>query len=144
LAIVGFVNSVVMMCGIALGVRFGIRGVAIGYSLAYGAIFLPTMYIVVVVLLKGRVWDIARTFASAAMVGAPVLLGLLGFNQLLRGHVPEALHLVAGVVLGIGLWLAAFALVDRKLLAEARSFLPGRRSRRSRRSRRRKSASASN
>jgi O-antigen/teichoic acid export membrane protein len=125
LAVVGLVNSLVMMAGIALGVQFGIRGVAIGYSLAYGAIFLPTMYIVVAVLLRGRVADIVRIFASASAIGAPVLLGLLAFNRLLRGKMPEALHLCGGVLLGIALWLAAFALVDRDLLAEARSFLPG-------------------
>jgi len=124
LAIVGLVNSLVMMGGIALGVRFGIRGVAIGYSLAYGAIFLPTMYIVVAVLLKGRIRDIASIFASAGALGAPVLLGLLAFNHLLRGRLPELVHLCGGVLLGVAIWLAAFALFDRKLLAEARSFLP--------------------
>lgn len=125
LAVVGLVNSVVMMGGIALGVRFGIRGVAIGYSLAYGAIFLPTMYLVVVVLLKGRLSDIFKVFASPLAVAAPVLVSLLAFNHAVRGALPEALHLCLGVVLGVVLWLAAFALVDRKLLAEARSFLPG-------------------
>ncbi len=125
LAVVGFVNSVVMMAGIALGVRFGIRGVAIGYSLAYSVIFLPTMYIVAGVLLRGSVRDIARIFGTAGAIGAPVLLGLLAFNHLLRGKMPEALHLCVGVLLGVGLWLAGFALIDRKLLAEARSFLPG-------------------
>ena len=127
LAMSGLVNALIMMSGIALGVRFGIRGVAIGYSLAYGAIFLPTMYLVVAVLLKGRVRDIAGIFASALAVGAPVLIGLLAFNHLVRGKLPEAIHLILGVILGIALWLAAFALVDRKLLEEARSFLPGRR-----------------
>jgi O-antigen/teichoic acid export membrane protein len=125
LAIVGLVNSLVMMGGIALGVPFGIRGVAIGYSLAYGAIFLPTMYIVVTVLLRGRIKDIVSIFVSAGAVAAPVLLGLLGFNYAVRGKLPELVHLCAGVVLGVALWLVAFALVDRKLLAEARGFLPG-------------------
>lgn len=129
LAIVGFVNSVVMMAGIALGVRFGIQGVAIGYSLAYGTIFLPTMYLVVAVLLAGSFRDIIRVFVSGIAVGAPVLLGLLAFNGLLRGKIPEALHLCCGVVLGVLLWLGAFALTDRKLLTEARSFFPGGRGR---------------
>lgn len=125
LAASGLINSVIMMSGIALGVRYGIRGVAIGYSLAYGAIFLPTMYLVVVKLLRGRIRDIAGIFASSAAVGAPVLIGLLAFNHLLRGRVPELIHLCGGLVLGVTLWLVAFALVDRPLLAEARSFLPG-------------------
>lgn len=127
LAIVGFVNSVIMMGGIALGVRFGIRGVAIGYSLAYGAIFLPTMYLVVAVLLEGRVRDIVGIFASGLKVGAPVLVGLLAFNHALRGKIPESVHLCGGVLLGVALWWVTFGLVDKKLLAEARSFLPGRR-----------------
>ncbi len=125
LAVVGFVNSVIMMAGMALGVRFGIRGVAIGYSVAYGAIFLPTMYIVVVRLLQGSMRDVLRIFASAIAVGAPVLIGLLAFNHLLRGKLPEPVHLCCGVVLGIALWLGAFALIDRKLLTEARSLLSG-------------------
>ncbi len=125
LAVVGLVNSLVMMSGIALGVRFGIRGVAIGYSLAHGAIFLPTMYIVVAVLLRGTMLDIARVFAPALAIAAPVLVGLLTFNHLLRGHLPEVAHLACGLVLGIVLWFGAFALVDRPLLKEARSFLPG-------------------
>jgi teichuronic acid exporter len=127
LAIVGAVNSAIMMGGIALGVRYGIRGVAIGYSLAYGLIFLPTMYIVVVRLLAGRVRDIAGIFASPSRVAAPVLLVLLAFNHFVRGRLPEALHLLIGVLLGVGTWLAAFAVLDRALFAEARSLLPGRR-----------------
>jgi teichuronic acid exporter len=127
LAGVGLVNSIVMMTGIALGVRFGIRGVAIGYSLAYGAIFLPTMYLVVAVLLKGTARDIIGIFASALAIGAPVLLGLLAFNHALRGKLSEPVHLACGVLLGVVLWLLAFSLVDKKLLAEARSFLPCRR-----------------
>lgn len=125
LAVVGLVNSLVMMGGIALGVRFGIRGVAIGYSLAYGAIFLPTMYLVVAVLLKGRLTDIFKVFALPAAVASPVLLGLLAFNHALRGVLPEPIHLCCGLVLGVAIWFAAFALIDKKLLAEARSFLPG-------------------
>jgi O-antigen/teichoic acid export membrane protein len=124
LAVVGLVNSLVIMGGIAVGVRYGIRGVAIGYSIAYGAIFLPTMYIVVTVLLKGRARDIPLTLAPPALIALPVLLGLLGFNALVRGSLPEALHLACGVVVGIAIWLGAFALVDRELLTEARSFLP--------------------
>jgi len=125
LAVVGLVNSLVMMGGIALGVRFGIRGVAIGYSLAYGAIFLPTMYLVVAVLLKGRLSDILKVFASPLAVSAPVLTGLLAFNHAVRGALPEPIHLCCGVILGVVLWFAALTLIDRKLMAEARSFLPG-------------------
>jgi PST family polysaccharide transporter len=125
LAISGAVNSVIMMSGIALGVRYGIRGVAIGYSLAYGAIFLPTMYLVVVKLLLGRVADIVRIFASAGSVAAPVLLVLLAFNRFVRGSLPEALHLLLGVLLGVVTWFASFALLDRPLFVEARSMLPG-------------------
>ena len=129
LAVVGFVNSVIMMGGIALGVRFGIQGVAIGYSLAYGAIFLPTMYLVVAVLLSGSWRDVMSVFATAGAIALPVLLALLGFNHLLRGHLPEGLHLALGIAVGVSFWIATFAIVDRPLLAEARSFLPGRRKR---------------
>jgi PST family polysaccharide transporter len=126
LAIVGGFNSVVMMAGIALGVRYGIRGVAIGYSLAYGSIFLPTMYLVVARLLTGRLLDIARIFASAASVAAPVWLALYGFNRVVRGSLPEAVHLVLGVLLGVSIWLAAFAVLDRAFFREALAMLPKR------------------
>jgi O-antigen/teichoic acid export membrane protein len=126
LALVGLFNSLIMMGGIAIGVRYGIRGVAVGYSLAFGLIFLPTMYLVVARLLSGSLRDIAGVFLSAGAIALPVLLGLLGYNHLLRGSLPELVHLVGGVLLGLGLWLGAFALIDRPLLLEARSFLPGR------------------
>lgn len=124
LAITGLVNTVVLMSGIALGVRHGIDGVAIGYSLAYGVIFLPTMYLVVVVLLRGRVADIAQVFLRAGGVALPVLLALLLFNRLLRGVLPEAAHLLVGIALGLVTWLVSFRVVDPALLSEARSFLP--------------------
>ena len=126
LALIGLLNASVMMAGIALGLRFGIEGVAIGYSLAYGAIFLPTMYVVVAVLLAGQLRDIARVFIGAIGVATPVLLGLTGYNHVLRGVLPELAHLLFGIVLGLLLWLGAFAIVDRPLLREARSLLPGR------------------
>jgi O-antigen/teichoic acid export membrane protein len=125
LALVGFVNSVIMMAGIAVGVRYGIQGVALGYSVAYGAIFLPTMYLVVTVLLSGTVRDITGVFAAAGATALPVLLGLLGFNHVLRGAMPEALHLALGIALGVALWLGAFAVLDRPLLREARSLFRG-------------------
>jgi teichuronic acid exporter len=131
LAVVGSLNALVIMGGIALGVRYGVAGVAIGYSLAYGAIFFPTMYLVVAVLLRGRVGDIAQVFLRAVGVALPVLLALLLFNHLLRGALPEAAHLLAGIVLGVATWLVSFRIVDPALLSEARSFLPwdGKRSR---------------
>jgi PST family polysaccharide transporter len=126
LALVGAINSAVMMTGIAVGVQYGIRGVAIGYSLAYGAIFLPTMYLVVAKLLRGTLLDIARIFAAAAVVAAPVLIGLYGFNRVARGSLPEAAHLALGILLGVSIWLAAFALLDPAFFREARAMLPKR------------------
>jgi hypothetical protein len=55
------------------------------------------------------------------------LAGLLGFNRLHRGKTPEAFSCAVACPWAIGLWLGAFALIDKRLLAEARSFLPGRR-----------------
>ena len=124
LAASGLINAVVLSAGIALGVRFGIEGVAIGYSLAYGVIFLPTMYLVVVVLLRGKLVDIAAVFLRATAVALPVLLAMLAYNHLLRGALPEVIHLLLGVVLGSGIWLGAFTVIDRPLLSEASSFLP--------------------
>jgi hypothetical protein len=83
------------------------------------------MYLVVTVLLSGTVRDITGVFAAAGATALPVLLGLLGFNHVLRGAMPEALHLALGIALGVALWLGAFAVLDRPLLREARSLFRG-------------------
>lgn len=123
LAVVGLINSTIMMAGIAIGVRFGIRGVAFGYSIAYGAIFLPTMYVVVARLLGGSASDIVRVFWRAGVPAVPVLLSLLAFNGQFRGALPVAVHLLLGVGLGVAVWFGAVLLLDRELLKEARSLL---------------------
>jgi O-antigen/teichoic acid export membrane protein len=124
LAIVGAVNAVVIMAGIAIGVPFGIDGAAIGYSLGYSAIFFPTMYVVLRVLLRGSALDMVKILAPALLVAAPVMGALYGFNRLLRGQWGDLPHLLAGLLLGVVVWLLAFALVDRPLFLEARSLLP--------------------
>jgi O-antigen/teichoic acid export membrane protein len=124
LAILGAVNSVIMMIGIALGVPFGIDGAAIGYSIGYGAIFFPTMYIVVAVLLRGSALDMLRILGPATLASLPVLGALYGFNWLLRGQWGDLPHLLAGLTVGATVWVISFALVDRPLLLEARSLMP--------------------
>lgn len=124
LALVGLVNSIILMTGMSLGVRYGIGGVAIGYSIAFGVVFLPTMYIVVVVLLGGRVRDIVSVLAPAAGAAAVVLCALHGYNLLLRGRWSDLPHLLTGAVLGVAIWAACCAVIDRSVLI---AILPKRR-----------------
>lgn len=119
LALLGLVNAVVIMVGIAAGVPYGIEGVAIGYSVAYGLIFLPTMYIVVVRLLGGKVRDMVAVLGPAMLMAAVVLAVLLLYNGVMRERWGDLPHLLFGIAIGVATWLGTFVVVDRSLLAEA-------------------------
>lgn len=124
LAISGLVNAVILMTGMAIGVQHGISGVAIGYSIAYGVIFFPTMYLVVVVLLKRHISDMLTVLGSAVAVAAIVLSAMFGFNTILRGRWASAPHMVVGILVGLCVWIAACAVIERSVLVGAWGMLP--------------------
>ncbi len=126
LAVVGFVNACVLMLGMALGVSFGIIGVATGYAAAYGLVFLPTLGIVVIGLLGGRARDLISLLLSPILIGACVFAVLAPYNWVLRGHWPELAHLAGGLTLALATWLLAFVLLDRTTLHDALELLPAR------------------
>jgi O-antigen/teichoic acid export membrane protein len=124
LAEVGFVNACVLMLCMALGVRFGIVGVAIGYATAYALIFLPTLALVHIGLLGGRAREVGALLLSPITMGACVVGVLVPYNLALRGHWPDVAHLACGLALALVTWLAAFALFDRTTLGDALAMLP--------------------
>jgi PST family polysaccharide transporter len=125
LALMGLINACVMMAGMAAGVRWGIEGVAIGYSCAYGLIFFPTMYVVVVVLLGARLREMLAVLVPPLAIATPTLAALIGFNSLMRGRWGDVPHLLAGVLSGIAIWATLFFLLERRLLGELVAQLPG-------------------
>jgi O-antigen/teichoic acid export membrane protein len=124
LALSGLINACVMMAGMALGVRGGIIGVAIGYSCAYALIFFPTMYLVVVTMLGGRVRDMVVVLAAPAGIAGAVTGLIFGYNLLLRGHWGDLPHLLVGLVAGAATWLGLLVTLERRVLAEAADVLP--------------------
>jgi hypothetical protein len=124
LAVVGFVNACVLMLGMALGVPFGIVGVAAGYATAYAVIFLPTLGIVVIGLLGGSARDLVSLLLTPILIGACVFAALVPYNWALRGHWPELAHLIGGLAVALVAWIAAFALLDRATLHDALGLLP--------------------
>jgi O-antigen/teichoic acid export membrane protein len=124
LAIVGFVNAGILMLGMALGVPFGIIGVATGYASAYALIFLPTLAIVVIGLLGGTTRDLVSLLIAPILIGACVFAVLVPYNWALRGRWPELAHLTGGLALALVAWIAAFALLDRATLHDALGLLP--------------------
>jgi PST family polysaccharide transporter len=124
LALMGLVNSVVLMAGMAAGLRWGIEGVAVGYAVAYGLIFFPTMYVVFVRLLRVSVANMLSVLGTPVVIALVPLAALVGYNSLLRGRWGDLPHLLAGVLLATLLWGLAFMLLERRLLAEASGMMP--------------------
>jgi PST family polysaccharide transporter len=124
LARLGAINTVVIATGIVVGVQFGIDGAAIGYSIGYAAIFLPTMYFVVAVLLDGALIDLFRILVPAVLAGIPVLGTLATFNWMFRDRLSDVSHLLVGLFVGVVVWVSAFRVIDQPLFAEAHALLP--------------------
>ena len=53
----GIVSTILLCAGICFGLPYGIKGVAIGYTIASNLWVIPLMYIVLVKLLKGKLKD---------------------------------------------------------------------------------------
>jgi len=126
LALSGLVNSVVVMAGMAAGLPWGIEGVAVGYSIGYGLIFFPTMYIVFVRLLGLRIVDMLQVLGTPILMALASLAALTGYNALLRGRWGDLPHLLVGLLAALVLWGVSFGLFDRRLLGEASTLMPAR------------------
>jgi O-antigen/teichoic acid export membrane protein len=124
LALMGLINSCVIMAGMAAGIRWGIEGVAVGYSIGYGLIFFPTMYVVFVVLLRARLADMLRVLGTPLAMAAAVLAALSAYNSVMRGRWGDVPHGLLGLLVAITVWAASYLLFDRPLLERASSLLP--------------------
>jgi O-antigen/teichoic acid export membrane protein len=118
LAVVGAVNAAIIMAGIALGLPYGLEGVATGYSIAFGLVFLPTLYIVFVRLLDATFGEIAATFVRPLLTAGTVVMLLVPLNMMLRGRAPQVVHLITAVLVALVLLGLCFALLDSEFFDE--------------------------
>lgn len=125
----GLANAVVMVAGIALGLRWGIVGVAVGYAVSYGAVVLPTMYVVMVRLLGSSLGRLARELGIPLVSGLVVSLSIWVMQEALGPAWLPGPRLVVLIATGaVALALVELTL-DRtvaKMLLSALSPIPAR------------------
>ena len=126
LAVVGIINSMLIVIGLALGLYSGgTIGTAIGYSVTIALIFLPTMYLVVHRLLESQTLPFLRAIAVplllAALVGGAAAL----VKWLMTGRAALPVFGACVVVCTV-VWLAGIRVMDRTWLRSGLGVLPTR------------------
>jgi O-antigen/teichoic acid export membrane protein len=114
----GIISSIIIVAGIAIGLRWGILGVAIGYACA--AIFLAYPNIAIPFRLIGlRVADYARAIKTQSILAA--LMGIVVFTSASlqrQAEISQVVILVSNVLLGASIYIIAVIRFDRNTLVE--------------------------
>lgn len=112
----GLANATVIVGCVAVGLRWGILGVAWGYVVAYGGVAMSTMYVVMVKVLDTSILRLVKELRVPVVSAAVVGLAIAGVQAwITRAWHPGAQVLVLAVVGAASLALVEFVL-DRETL----------------------------
>jgi O-antigen/teichoic acid export membrane protein len=109
--------SVVVMLAFAIGLQWGIIGVAAAYVIAYSILFIPSFYIAFQLIdlrLSDLVKVLWRTLLCSIIMCAVVLVSQKTVADLLPHYWPQWVVLGVLVVLGMGMYLALTRLMNRE------------------------------
>jgi O-antigen/teichoic acid export membrane protein len=126
LAVVGIINSTLIVAGLALGLYSGgTIGTAIGYSVTIALIFLPTMYLVIHRLLESHTLPFLRAIGVPLLVAA-LVGGMAALVKWLMTGMAALPVFSASVLVCTLVWLAGVRIMDRAWLRSGLGVLPTR------------------
>ncbi|HET6262432.1 MAG TPA: oligosaccharide flippase family protein, partial [Chloroflexia bacterium] len=127
-------NAIVVACGMAVGLLWGVEGVAWGYSISYVSIAAPLASLTAHTrLLNGTVGEYAKWLLAPLAAGASVLAGSAITSHMLPGSLHPlasigAVGIVAALSLLLAIRVAAWPLgllLMRSITARAPAMAPG-------------------
>lgn len=118
---IGTINAIAICAGIVSGLSWGMSGVAIGYSIGYGMIVVPTLYAAISVVLGGSLQELFAVVAWPALMAACAGLSLAVWNRLFRGMLPAFFHAAGGGACAGAVSLMVLGIFDRPSLSELSS-----------------------
>ena len=114
----GMISTILLCSGIYFGLPYGIKGVAIGYTIASNLWVAPLMYIVFVKTLNGNFYDFLKAIKFPclfSMICSPLAYDLA---QIFRGNFSDISVLVMVFFVSCLAYLAALYLFERKFFNE--------------------------
>ena len=121
---IGTLYVIIVCAGIVAGTHWGVMGVAVGYSIAYTVGIIPIMYVIVVRLLNGRLWDMARLMRLPLVLAGAVAGVIIGLNALVAGRLQAPVHLLIGGSLSAALVCVLTYVLDKRFVLETCSLAP--------------------
>jgi O-antigen/teichoic acid export membrane protein len=117
---VGIVNTIVTIAGIVIGLQYGIKGVAIGYTIAFLLMLFPILYIVFNKLLEGSVWEFFRKISTALKL--VLLIGIS--NAILLYFVKDIyISIIANTAITGTLFFISVWYLERSLFGKIKGYL---------------------
>lgn len=121
---IGTLNAIAAMSGIAIGLRWGIEGVAIGYTVAACLTALPTLYWVSSRLLCVPPVDFLLALVKPIGLAVLTALPLVWLNTTLAGNLSPLSHVSLGLAVSFVTYALALRTIAPDLLAEFCALLP--------------------